>query len=81
MIRDSMVTFFKSENLSDKIYFTNIKTNPDFTTKDIADYIKSTIRRKPDIILVHTSTNDLINSVNTIKIRKEDSKNSIRNGW
>ena len=81
VIRDSMVTFFKSENLSDKIYFTNIKTNPDFTTKDIADYIKSTIRRKPDIILVHTSTNDLINSVNTIKIRKEDSNNSIRNGW
>ena len=81
MIRDSTVTFFKSEDLSDKIYFTNIKTNSDFTTKDIADYIKCTIRRKPDIILVHTSTNDLINSVNTIKIRKEDSKNSIRNGW
>ena len=76
-----MVTFFKSEDLPDKIYITNIKTNPDFTTKDITDYIKSTIRRKPDIILVHTSANDLINSVNTIKIRKEDSKNSIRNGW
>ena len=38
---------------------------------DIADYIKPIIRRKPDIMLTHAGTNDLTNSVNTMrKVRK-----------
>ena len=65
-----MVKFVKSENLSDENYIANIRTNPGCTTEDIADYIKPIIRRKPDIILVHTGTNDLTNSVNPIsKVR------------
>ena len=56
---DSMVKFVKSENLSDENYIANIRTNPGCTAGDVADYIKSIIRRKPDIILVHTGTNDL----------------------
>ena len=54
-----MVKFVKSENLSDENHMANIRTNPGCTTEDIADYIKLIIRRKPDIILVHTGTNDL----------------------
>ena len=66
-----MVKFVKSENLSDENYIANIRTNPGCTTEDIADYIKPIIRRKPDIILVHTGTNDLTHSVNTMsKVRK-----------
>ena len=56
---DSMVKFVKSENLSDENYIANIRTNPGCTAEDVADYIKLIIRRKPDIILVHTGTNDL----------------------
>ena len=56
---DSMVKFVKSENLSDENYIANIRTNPGCTAEDVADYIKPIIRRKPDIILVHTGTNDL----------------------
>ena len=68
---DSIVKFVKFEKLSDENYITNTRTNPGCTTEDIADYIKPIIRRKPDIILVHTSTNDLTNSVNTMsKVRK-----------
>ena len=44
---------------------TKIRTNPGYITEDMADYIKPIIRRKPDIILVHTGPNDLTNSVNT----------------
>ena len=66
MIGDSMVKFVKSENLSDVNYIANFRTNPGCTTEDIADYTKPIIKRKPDIILVHTDTNDLTNSVNTI---------------
>ena len=57
VIGDFMVKFVKSENLSDENYIANIRTNPGCTAKDVADYIKSIISRKPDI-LVHTGTND-----------------------
>ena len=49
----------------------NIKTNPGATTEDITDYIKPSIRKKPDFLLVHSGTNDLTNGINTMtKIRK-----------
>ena len=68
---DSVVKFVKSENLSDKNYVANIRTNHDRTTEDAADYIKTIVRRKPDVILVHTGTNDLTNGVNAMnKVRK-----------
>ena len=66
-----MVKFVKSENLPYENYIADIRTNPGCTTEDIADYIKPIIRRKTDIMLVHTGTNDLTNSVNTMnKVRK-----------
>ena len=71
LIGDSMVKFVKSENLSDQNYIANIRTNPGCTTEDIADYIKPIIRRKPDIILIHIGTNDLTNSVTTMKKGKQ----------
>ena len=63
VIGDSMVKLVKSENLSDENYIANIRANPGCTTEDIADYIKPIIRGKPDITLVHTGTNDLINDL------------------
>ena len=89
VIGDSMVKFVKSENLSDENYIANIRTNPDCTTEDTADYIKPIIRRKPDIILVRTGTNDLTNSVNKMsKVRKivkaveeMDGRNKIKLGF
>ena len=71
LIGDSMVKFVKSENLSDQNYIANIRTNPGCTIEDIADYIKPIIRRKPDIILIHIGTNDLTNSVITMKKGKQ----------
>ena len=31
------------------------------------DYIKPIVRRKPDVLVIHTGTNDLTNGVNTMK--------------
>ena len=31
------------------------------------DYIKPIVRRKPDVLILHTGTNDLTNNVNTIR--------------
>ena len=48
-----------------------VKTHPGATTDDIIDYIKPTIRQKPDIVIVHSGTNDLTKDVNTMnRVRK-----------
>ena len=43
-----------------------VKTHPGATTDDIIDYIKPTIRQKPDIVNVHSGTNNLTKDVNTM---------------
>lgn len=41
------------------------------TTDDLLDYIKPIARKQPDILIIHTGTNDLINGVTTKKeVRK-----------
>ena len=41
------------------------------TTDDIIDYVRPTARKKPDMIIIHTGTNDIQNKVNTFqKVRK-----------
>ena len=43
-----------------------VKTHLGSTKGDIIDYIKSTIRQKPDIVIVHSGTNELTKDVNTM---------------
>ena len=41
------------------------------TTDDIIDYVRPTGRKKPDMIIIDTGTNDIQNKVNTLqKVRK-----------
>ena len=48
-----------------------MKTNPGATTEDIIDYIKPSIRKKRDFVLVHSGTNNLTNGINAMtKIQK-----------
>ena len=48
-----------------------VKTHPDATTDDIIDYIKPTIRQKPEVVIIHSGTNDLTKDVNTMSsVRK-----------
>ena len=66
-----------------------VKTHPDATTENIIDYIKPTIRQKPDIIIIHSGTNDLTKDVNTMsRVRKVaaavieiDAKSKIKLGF
>ena len=51
----------------------SVKTrcHPGTTTDDIIDYVRPTARKKPDMIITHTGTNDIQNKVNTLqKARK-----------
>ena len=43
-----------------------VKTRPGSTTDGIIDYIKPTIRQKPDIFVIHSKTNDLTKDVSTL---------------
>ena len=44
-----------------------IRCHPGATTDDIIDYVRSTARKKPDMIIIHTSTNDIQNKVHTLQ--------------
>ena len=47
----------------------------DATADDVLDYIRPTARQKPDMIIIHTGTNDIQKKVNTLqKIRKITTK-------
>ena len=61
VIRDSMVKFVKSENLSDENYIANIRTHPGPTTEDITDYVKPIIRRNDEWIGATNQQAEMIN--------------------
>lgn len=65
VIIDSIVKYLTGPEISKKNYI-KIKANPDVTTEDIFDYIKPSILKKPDFLLVHLGTNELTNGINTM---------------
>ena len=47
----------------------------DATADDVLDYIRPTARQKPDMIIIHTGTNDIQKKVDTLqKVRKTTTK-------
>ena len=64
-IGDSMVKHINGPGIS-KNDQVQVKTHPGATTDDIIDYIKPSIRQKPDIVIVHSGTNDLTKDVSTM---------------
>ena len=44
-----------------------IRCHPGATTDDITDYDRPTARKKPDMIIIHTNTNDIQNEINTFQ--------------
>ena len=44
------------------------------TTDDFIDYVRRTVRKRRNLMIIHTGTNDIQNNVNTLqKIRKVNS--------
>ena len=64
---DSMIKYLRRDNLPSNNNDVKVDENPGSTTLDILDYIKPIVRRKPDVLVIHTRTNDLTNRVNTMK--------------
>ena len=70
IIGDSMVRQITGPGIS-KNGQVQVKTHAGATAEDIIDYIKPTIHQKPDIVIIHSGTNDLIKDVNTMsRVRK-----------
>ena len=50
----------------------NVKSRPQWaSSKDMVDFIKPYLRKKPDAIILHCGTNDLTKGVDTIKSLEE----------
>ena len=62
IIEDSMIKYPRRGNLSSKV-----ATHPGSTTGDMLVYIKPVVKKKPDLLVIHTRTNNFANSVKTMK--------------
>ena len=70
IVGDSMIKHVNGREVSrdDSV---KIRCHPGATTDDIIDYVRPAARKKPDMIIIHTGTNDIQNKVNTLqKVRK-----------
>ena len=73
IVGDSVVRNVPSRSLNQSLkeYFSVVKSFPGATTQDMKDYIKPTISRKPDMVILHTVTNDLKSNQNPSDIPNE----------
>ena len=44
-----------------------VRSHPRATTGDFIDYVRPTVRKKPNLIIIHSGTNDIENNVNTLQ--------------
>ena len=73
IVGDSIVRNVPSRSLNQsfKEYSSGAKSFPGATTQDMKDYIKPTISGKPDMVILHTGTNDLKSNQNPSDITNE----------
>ena len=73
IVGDSFVRNVASRSLNQSLkeYFNVVKSFPGATTQYMKDYIKPTISRKPDMVILHTGTNDLKSNQNPSDIANE----------
>ena len=66
IIGDSIVKDIKARDLSESNNI-KIRKHSGASTLDMIDHIKPEARSKPDILLIHSCTNDFTKGVNTMK--------------
>ena len=62
-----MIKYLRRDNLSSKNNNVKVDAHPGSTAVNMLDYIKPIVRRKPDVLVIHTGTSDLTNGINTMK--------------
>ena len=66
IIGDSIVNGLDSTSF-DKKFNVKIKPYGGSTTEDMVDHIKPAVRKRPDHLILHVGTNDITNSIDTLK--------------
>ncbi len=74
IVGDSLVNGINERGLAKQHDEIVIKAHGGATTRDMVDYIKPVLRKKPDVIILHTGTNDLTKGVDTISQLEEISE-------
>ena len=64
VIRDSMVKFLRSDEISSVNNAVNVLKHPGHTTDAMVDYVRPVTRKKPDDISTHVGINDLTKGIN-----------------
>ena len=85
VIGDSIMKNVNGRDLS-RVNSVKIRPHPGASTDDPIDHIKPAIRKNPDIVVIHTGTNDLQNNCNIVKkakklvsaVKEVDKDNSIK---
>ena len=65
VIGDSMIKYVNGREVS-RNNSVKVRTHPGATTDDFIDYVRPTVRKKPNLIIIHTRTNDIQNNVNIL---------------
>ena len=66
IIGDSIVNGLDYKKLK-KNHFVKVHPHGGATTDDMVHHIKTFVKRKPDLVIIHSGTNDLTNNVDTIE--------------
>uniref|UniRef100_A0A7M5X0D2 SGNH hydrolase-type esterase domain-containing protein n=1 Tax=Clytia hemisphaerica TaxID=252671 RepID=A0A7M5X0D2_9CNID len=61
---DSIVNGVDGDGVSSKDFCTVVKSFSGSTSKDMIDYVRPTARKKPNKIIIHVGTNDIIKGIN-----------------
>ena len=70
IIGDSMIKHLNGREVS-RNNSVKVRSHPGATADDFNDYVRPTVRKKPNLIIIHNGTNDIQNNLNTPqKIRK-----------
>ena len=65
-----MVKYVNGREVSHN-YSVKMRSHPGATTDDFIDYVLLTFRKKPNLIIIHTGTNDIQNNVKYSSKNKE----------
>ena len=70
IIGDSMIKYVNGREVS-RNNSVKVRSHPGATADDFIDYVRPIARKKPNLIIIHTGTNDIQNNLNTLqKMRK-----------
>ena len=65
-IGDSILNSIDQHGLSNESFKVRVKNHPGATT-NICDHLKPEIRKKPDVVITHTRTNDLSSNTKSLE--------------